>query len=160
MGLAFWMASFSKDPDTQVGAVVISDNNEPLGWGYNGPPREISDFQVNWDRPYKYDFMRHAEINAITFCGGRNLKGATLYVTAPPCKKCMLDIAASQIRKIIYFPYQSKDGNSMLHKYEDLVIAEEIAKLASITLSEFKGNLNWMRDRIEWMANLGIFDLP
>ena len=48
----------------------------------------------------------------------------------------------------------------MLHKYEDLVIAEEIAKLASITLSEFKGNLNWMRDRIEWMANLGIFDLP
>jgi dCMP deaminase len=53
MGLAFMMAGFSKDPNTQVGAIIVDRKNHPLGWGYNGPPSEILDCDVNWGRPDK-----------------------------------------------------------------------------------------------------------
>ena len=65
MGLAWMWASMSKDPSTQVGAIIISTDNRPLGSGYNGPPRAISDSEVNWVRPDKYRFITHAERNAI-----------------------------------------------------------------------------------------------
>ena len=41
MGLAFFHASFSKDQNTQVGAVIVNSNNEITGTGYNGPPKKI-----------------------------------------------------------------------------------------------------------------------
>jgi len=157
MGLAMWMASFSKDPHTQVGAVIIGEGNVPLGWGYNGPPRSIMDHSVNWDRPFKYDFMVHAEDNAITHSTG-SLKDATLYVTAKPCKKCMLKIASERFRRVVWFPHKSNDVNSILNHSDDNEVADEIARLANITLSKYTGNLNWMRDRMETMKKLGIFD--
>ena len=161
MGLAFWMASFSKDPSTQVGAVVVSTDNIPLGWGYNGPPRSIRDNDVNWDRPYKYDFIVHAEENAIDHCL-RSPNNATLDVTAIPCPNCMLKIVQYGIKKVVYFHNKSLDlDKESMTKNEQLIEkTREIARLATpiVQLSEFDGNLNWMRDRMVFMEELGIFD--
>lgn len=156
MGLAFWHASFSKDPNTQMGAVIISPNNIPLGSGYNGPPKEIKDDAISWGRPDKYDFMIHAEENAIEYSFG-SLEGASLYVTGKPCKKCMLMIVRSGIKHVIYFPHKTKDSSSMFNGSEVSERTDEIARLGGVTLREFKGNLNWMRDRIQVMKKLGIF---
>jgi dCMP deaminase len=158
MGLVFCIGSFfSKDPHTQIGAFVVNEENEPLGFGFNGPPRGINDNDVDWSRPAKYDFMIHAEINAMRWARRRgSLNGATLYVTAMPCKKCMLEIVAEGIKKVVYFP-QKSDKQSSLQNQTDEDIAKEIAKLGKLTLVEFKENLNWMRDRILDLDKKGIF---
>ena len=155
MGLAFWVASKSKDPKTQIGAIIVSDNNEPLGSGYNGPPRNIPDTSINWDRPYKYQFMRHAEINAISYARGP-LAGATIYITGAPCSACMLDIAAEGIKRVVYFRPKAEPG-SMLADDSEWQKTQEIAQLSLVQLDLFAGNLNWMRDRIKWMEQLGVF---
>lgn len=162
MGMAFWAASKSKDPATQIGAMLIALDNRPLGWGYNGPPKQFSDYHINWDRPDKYDYMDHAEENAIDYAMGHgSLEGATMYVTAKPCKRCMRKMVKNGIKRVVYFPLdKSWDEKSMFNSQETGAKVEEIAKAAivSVQLVEYSGNLNWMRDRIKQMDCLGVFD--
>ena len=158
MGIAFWWASFSKDPVTQIGSIIIDENNYPLGSGYNGPPRQYNDSEVDWSRPAKYDDVIHAEVNAINHCAERwKLKGSTIYVTGMPCKVCMLMIVAAGIKRVVYFDGKHYDANSLCGKSQrDESL--EVARKGKVKVEEFKGNLNWMRDRIRWMESVGIFD--
>ena len=157
MGLAFWIASFSKDPSTQNGAIIVSSDNRPLGHGYNGPPRAYSDFDVDWARPAKYRDMVHAEMNAIWHCS-ESPSGATLYCTAIPCEACMLQLVVVGLEKIIYYPGQHFDKGSMCANKAFHKDTEEIAKKGKVKLEKFTGNLNWMRDRVRRMEIMGIFD--
>lgn len=147
MGLAFWIASKSKDPNTQCGAVIIDINNRPRGWGYNGPPEQIPDSSIDWSRPSKYKYVVHAEVNAIRHASG-DLKGSTLYVTGTPCSACMLNMAAAHISKVEYYPFKS-DSKSMLSDNEDWEKASEIARLSNIEIVQFNKDLTWMKDRIK-----------
>ena len=163
MGLAFWIAAKSKDPDTQNGAVIVS-GNVIIGTGYNGPPATYAYTEVNWSRPSKpddtdckYPHVIHAEENAMIHCQlPLLLPGSVVYVTARPCKDCILRLAAHGIKKGIYFNHPSAaDPESMLNKHQELI--EDIAKRGKVELVEFKGNLNWMRDRMLFLEELGIF---
>ena len=155
LGMAFWAASKSKDPNTQCGAFIIGKDNSPIGWGYNGPPRKIKDESIKWTRPEKYDYIIHAEVNAISHSKA-SLEGATIYVTAKPCKNCILNIINSGISRVVYFPFLSKDEHSMLKNADISNKTDELARLAGIDLIEFKGSLKWMKNRIDWMQSSGI----
>jgi dCMP deaminase len=166
MGLAWIHAGFSKDPKTQVGAQIVDKNNMPLGSGYNGPPRSICDSLVIWDRPSqdkpdsisKYDFIIHAEINAIDHSFGFDLSNSTLYVTALPCPKCMLEIVKKEIPRVVYFDYKSHVNSSLQSdKYRDKTF--EIAKLGGVNLEKFKGSLNWIKNWNNCLENLKIFEM-
>jgi dCMP deaminase len=157
MGEAFWIASKSKDPRTQVGAVLVGANNDPISTGYNGPPRIINDNDIDWDRPAKYPYIVHAEDNAIKRAKRKiDLRGATLYVTAPPCKACMLDIVDAEIARVVYFRPKT-DSGSLLANDEEWATTQDIARRGMVRLDQFQGNLNWMRDRIAWMESIGVF---
>jgi len=157
MGLAFWIASKSKDPDTQVGGLIVSAANRPLGWGYNGPPQQIRDEDIDWSRPEKYDWVEHAEENAIDHSRGMDLTGSTLYVIASPCKNCMRKIVKAGIRRVVYFPIKPSEGSSI--NQTQISKSEEIAHAGHVQLERFKGNLNWMRDRMKWMESVGVFNV-
>jgi len=157
MGLAFWMASFSKDPNTQMGSVIVNSQNRPLGWGYNGPPKSIIDTAIDWSRPHKYPYIVHAEANAIDH-SNQDLTYATLYVTGKPCADCMLKIVTKKISEVIYFPYKTKDKKSTFSNGDIGELSDDIAKKGSVKLTKFEGNLNWMRDRMDLMVGLCIFD--
>jgi dCMP deaminase len=156
MGQAFMASRKSKDPSTQMGAYLITPRNKPAGWGYNGPPEDIDDNSINWDRPDKYDFIIHAEENAI-LNANMPTEGCTLYVTGKPCKACMLRIVRAKIRRIVYFPHKPKDANSMFANESIMDKTDEIAALARVQLEVFKGNLNWMRDDMGKLNDLGVF---
>jgi deoxycytidylate deaminase len=158
MGAAFIEASYSKDPDTQHGAVIVTVENIPLGRGYNGPPRQYNDNDVDWSRPAKYHNMVHAEINAMNHSDPHLLEGATMYVTGKPCSACMLAIVARGIQKVVYFPRTSSDPNSMMNNTAIFADTDDIAKKGKVTLEPFKGNLNWMNDWMSELEKLGIFD--
>ena len=159
MGEAFWIASKSKDPRTQVGCRIVGVENDPISTGYNGPPKKINDNSIDWDRPAKYPFIIHAEDNAIKRAKkkGECLRNATVYITAPPCKACMLDLVEAEVSKVVYFRPKT-DSGSLLANNEEWTCTQEIARLGGVQLEQFKGNLNWMRDRIAWMESIGVFE--
>lgn len=78
--LAEEIASWSKDPSTKVGAVLVGANNLVVGLGYNGFARGVgdSDERLN-NRELKYKLVVHAEVNAILMAGDK-ARGAKLYV--------------------------------------------------------------------------------
>jgi dCMP deaminase len=165
MGLAWIHAGFSKDPSTQVGAVIISNYNEPLGSGYNGPPRLIDDESFSWERPSadnpdgfsKYDIIVHAEINAIDHSCGADLTGATLYVTALPCPRCMLEIIRKEIGRVVYFDYQSSRSSSLQNAaWREKSL--QMARMAGIKVEKFEGNIAWIADWTRRLKEIGIFD--
>ncbi len=103
--LAKHISTWSKDPSTQVGAVVVGEHGQILTQGYNGFPRGIkdSDERLN-NRERKYDLVVHAEMNAIynASLNGVSLADSTLYVYGlPVCNECAKGIIQCGIKKVI-----------------------------------------------------------
>lgn len=105
MGIAVLAAKRSKDPNTQVGACIVSPDNVILSTGYNGFPYGCSDDEFPWAREgedTKYPYVVHAELNAILNARGRSLTGARIYVALFPCNECAKAIIQSGITEVIY----------------------------------------------------------
>lgn len=107
MGIAVLSAMRSKDPNTQVGACIVSDDHKILSMGYNGFPKGCSDDDFPWCRdgdPFdnKYFYTTHSELNAILNYRGGSLEGSKLYVTLFPCNECAKAIIQSGIKTICY----------------------------------------------------------
>lgn len=98
------VATWSKDTNTKVGAVIVDQDNIVMSMGYNGFPRGCDDsIESRYDRPDKYLFTEHAERNAIYQAGrhGVSLKGSSIYVTMFPCADCARAIIQCGVSKII-----------------------------------------------------------
>lgn len=100
------VATWSKDPSTKVGAVIIGDNGQIVSQGYNGFPRGILDTieRLN-DRPLKYKLVVHAERNALlnALYNGASVKGCALFVHGlPVCNECAKSIIQAGISKVYY----------------------------------------------------------
>ena len=108
MGIAIMSANRSKDPNTQVGACIVDQDNRILTVGYNGMPSGCNDDEMPWDREgegmaSKYFFVCHAELNAIlNYRGGGTLRGSRCYVTLFPCNECAKAIIQAGIKEVIY----------------------------------------------------------
>lgn len=101
------VSSWSYDPSTKVGAVIIPKNSDLPITGWNGFPRGVKDFPERYqDRETKYKLVSHAEANAILNAArhGVNLQGATIYISHPPCNECAKLIIQSGIKRVIYRP--------------------------------------------------------
>lgn len=105
MGVAMLAAGRSKDPNTQVGACIVSPENIIISTGYNGMPKGCSDDEFPWERTgdeTKYPFVVHAELNAILNANGRDLRGSRLYVALFPCNECAKAIIQSGVKEVLY----------------------------------------------------------
>lgn len=107
MGVAKLSAMRSKDPNTQVGACIVSEDHKILSMGYNGFPKGCSDDLFPWKREgdpleSKYFYTTHSELNAILNYRGGSLEGATMYVTLFPCNECAKAIIQAGIRTLVY----------------------------------------------------------
>lgn len=108
MGVAYLAAMRSKDPNTQVGACIVSEENKILSIGYNGMPIGCNDDDFPWEREStdplcsKYLYTTHSELNAILNYRGGSLEGAKIYVTLFPCNECAKAIIQAGIKKVVY----------------------------------------------------------
>ncbi len=114
MAIAKAVATRSKDPHRQTGCVIVNPALRIIATGYNGAPSGAADDTLNWDRPDKYDFMLHAELNALLHPVGY-VNDATLYVTGPPCAECLKAVAAAGIEYVYWLdePMRMADGDYM-----------------------------------------------
>ena len=107
MGVAHLASFRSKDPNTQVGACIVSEDNKILSIGYNGLPKGCSDDEFPWSRDgeqldTKYPFVTHSELNAILNYRGGSLEGSKMYVTLFPCNECAKAIIQAGIKDLVY----------------------------------------------------------
>lgn len=118
MGLALLSGLRSKDPNTQVGCCIVGKDNRILSVGYNGFPRGCSDDEFPWEREgnstyeTKYNYVTHAELNAILNFKGGSLEGARIFVSLFPCNECAKAIIQCGIKEVIYIEdkYANTDG--------------------------------------------------
>ena len=134
MGVAHLSGMRSKDPNTQVGACIVSQDNKILSMGYNGFPLGCSDDEFPWNREgedNKYFYTTHSELNAILNYRGGSLEGATIYVTLFPCNECAKAIIQSGIREVVY------DDD----KYADtamVIASKKMLRAAGVTLRRYE----------------------
>ncbi len=119
MGVAMLSGMRSKDPNTQVGACIVSADNKILSMGYNGFPKGCSDDEFPWNREgdplnNKYFYTTHSELNAILNYRGGSLEGAKIYVTLFPCNECAKSIIQAGITTVIYDSDKYADSASTI----------------------------------------------
>lgn len=110
VALAAHIASWSKDPSTKVGAVIVRPDNTVASMGFNGLPRGVRDTKTRLDdRETKLNLTVHAEVNALAFAK-EDLRGCTLYVyPLSPCIRCATSIIQHGIRRVVA-PAPAKDS--------------------------------------------------
>lgn len=104
LGIAEQVKLKSKDKHTQIGAVIVGEDNEVLSTGYNSFPRGMDDSkEERQERPEKYFWFEHAERNAIYNAAriGVSLKNSTIYLTSGlPCMDCARGIVNSGVKVV------------------------------------------------------------
>jgi dCMP deaminase len=113
--LAEQVSTWSKDPSTKVGAVIVNDKRQVLGLGYNGFPRGVFDDPAMYaDKETKYKYVVHAERNAIDNSFA-DTEGSTLYCTLYPCNECAKGIVQKGIKRVVT---RRNDGTRPHFNYE------------------------------------------
>lgn len=135
MGVALLSGKRSKDPSTQVGACIVTEDNKIVGVGYNGFPYGCSDDEFPWNKTdkwkdSKYPYVCHAELNAI-LNSTKDLKGCRIYVSLFPCNECAKAIIQSGIKEVIYI--SDKDNGKDFN-----IASKKMFEYAQIKLRQIK----------------------
>lgn len=128
LDVARLISTWSKDPSTQVGCVVVGPHREIRSTGFNGLPRGLADTEERLtNREVKYPLIVHAEENAVAQGAriGQSLIGCTAYGTSPPCARCARLLIQAGITRVVYPNKPVVPGS-----WEDRAAAEiDIAKI-------------------------------
>ena len=130
--MAKMVGSWSKDPSTQVGAVIVDDDRRVISLGYNGFPKGGADNQRLDDRKEKYKMIVHAERNALLFAN-TSVKDGTIF-TYPfmPCPICTGMIIQSGIRRVVSLQTDNPRWQ------EDFEISRKMLDEAEVGLVEYE----------------------
>jgi len=103
------VATWSKDPSTKLGSVIVDNKKRIVSVGYNGFPRGVNDRYDRYDdRPTKYLFVAHAERNALDNAP-MMVDNCTMYVTLLPCNECAKSIIQKGITTVVTYPPERED---------------------------------------------------
>jgi dCMP deaminase len=130
MKIAREISTWSKDPSSKIGAVIVNDDRRILATGYNGFPKGIEDTDERLnDREQKYPRIVHAEMNALMAAlhSGVSVKDATIYVYGLPiCPECTKSIIQAGIKRVVISPDPYVYVTSWTEKWEN--ISKEMLK--------------------------------
>lgn len=130
LGMAMYVAEWSKDPSTKVGAVITDAKNRVISLGFNGFPRSVEDKIVT--REHKLRATIHAETNALLFAK-EDVEGMTCYVSHPPCAQCAAKLIQAGIQRVVW---HSPDPEFVSRWAEDMAIAKQMYDEAGVEYAE------------------------
>lgn len=136
MDMANLTATWSKDRDRKVGAVIVTDDHRVVSVGYNGFPAGISDdIEERHVKPLKLQYSVHAEANSIYSAAklGTSIDDCIMYVTFHPCSQCALAIMSVGIKRVVC--YEPEVGSSW---YQTASIAKQMMEEKGIEVIYFK----------------------
>lgn len=96
-----YAAQHSHDPETQIGAVLVTSRQ--VIYAANCVPPGVARSEHRLARPFKYDFIEHAERAAIykAAAAGAATAGATLYCPWFACTDCARAIISAGIKEVV-----------------------------------------------------------
>jgi len=113
LDMAALVASWSKDPSTKCGAVIVRPDKTVASVGFNGFPKGCSD--EDWlyeNRELKYSRVVHAEQNALLLAG-ESVQGYTMYTYpkgyGPSCDRCSAHVIQAGITRIVHYGVDEDD---------------------------------------------------
>lgn len=133
--IAHEVATWSKDPGTKVGAVLVNDKRI-LATGYNGFPSGISDSLDRYtDREVKLAYTVHAEVNALLNAAknGARTEGSTLYTTFHPCVNCAASVIQGGIARVVCPTVDSSPERWR----ENFTRAKDLLSEAGVTITNY-----------------------
>jgi dCMP deaminase len=140
MNLAREISTWSMDPSTKVGAVIVGKNGQIISQGYNGFPRGVKDSPERLNnREEKYKYVVHAEMNCIyNACqNGTPLIGTSLYIYGlPVCSECAKGIVQVGISKVT----MQHPAIIPVHWEEKVLISKTIFKEAGVCFLRYDEN--------------------
>jgi dCMP deaminase len=102
--MAKLVASWSKDPSTKIGSVIMDPNGNPVSHGFNGFPRGMADTPERLNnREFKYRHILHSEDNAMAFANVKYFDGCTIYITHPPCVNCLSRMRQRRLFRVVCY---------------------------------------------------------
>lgn len=131
--LSEFISTWSKDPSTKVGSVIVDKYKRIVSTGYNGLPKDIEDTKERYEnRDIKYKIILHAEENAISYAK-RDLTDCTLYVSGlPPCAHCASLIISSGIKQVVFKKQEIPERWIESMKLSKTILEEAKIKLIEI----------------------------
>jgi dCMP deaminase len=137
--LAAHIATWSQDPSTQVGCVIVAPDRTTRGTGYNGFPRLVDDSEDRLNnRDTRLALTVHAELNAVLSAG--NVQRCAAYITFPPCSACATAMIQAGIAWVI-FP----EGEAPERWRADFELAESILLEACVQIRRVDVSRETMR---------------
>lgn len=102
MNIAEEVAKKSKDPSTQCGCVIVDAKHRAVSFGYNGLVQGAREDTLTLsERPMKYHFVVHSEMNAVLF-SHQDLAGCTIYNNVATCDNCLKHCLQAGVRRFVY----------------------------------------------------------
>ncbi len=138
LGICRMVAARSKDPNTQIGCVIVGPSHEIRSTGYNSFPRGIrDDAPERSQRPAKYLWMEHAERNAIYNAAraGTSTEGCSIYVEIMPCMDCARGIVQAGIREVVISRERMRRYSSEYYD-EHFQMVETLFREAGVTIRQ------------------------
>lgn len=129
MSVAYITSLRSKDPNTQVGACIVNEDNRIVSLGYNGMPNGCSDDDLPWNRvstdpmQIKYLYVCHAEMNALSNKTSYDCKNCTIFVLLFPCNECAKLIIQAGIKRVVYLSDKYKSDTKFIASKKLLTMA-------------------------------------
>ena len=140
LGIAKTVAVRSHDIHTQHGCVITDRNNRIIGVGYNGYPRGLNDNDLPTDRPSKYDWMIHAERNALSNCVIRPDRGIA-YVTGQCCNNCIMALHQEGIEEV----YMADGHGTHLFDEAQQKIFNQFVSMSGIKIHKIEPDFSWLQ---------------
>lgn len=126
LGLADHISTWSHDPSTKTGSVIVNSDKHIISVGYNGFPRGMDGWDNLYDiREEKLKYICHADRNALDNAYS-SVKGCTQYITHPPCNECQKSIIQKGIARVVFW----KPSKEFVERWGDGVYSSVFSKLS------------------------------
>lgn len=140
LGIAKVVSQRSHDIHTQHGCVITDQSNRILGVGYNGFPRGLDDNILPTSRPEKYEWIVHAERNALSNCVVRPDNGIA-YVTGQCCNDCIKALWQEGVQTVV----MAKNHGTHLFDEKAKNHFDTFVKMSGIKIFYIEPDLSWLK---------------
>lgn len=151
MKIAETVAVKSKDPSSKMGCVIVDPKKRVVSLGYNGMLQGADESKMTLsERPMKYYFAIHSEMNAILFAH-QDLTGCTIYNRVATCENCLKYCLQAGIKRFVYkdlrvHSHSSDPSKSMTNVETDEAVVRLLSSMPEVQTLNISNGKTYIED--------------